>query len=76
MNQNIRKFLMQAEEEILAEVNGQNLKSPLSFKQRVSERFAQILVNYCADIADGHHSPYPHLSTGNMIKSYFGVNND
>ena len=76
MNENIRKFLTQAEDEVLEELKLSDKKSPLSLKERINERLAQLLIKHCAAIADGQYGLYPYTTHGEMMRNYFGVKND
>ena len=76
MNDNIRKFLIQAEDEVMQELKSSTRKSPPSVKERINERLAQLLIKHCADIADGRYGLYPYTTHGDMMRDFFGVKND
>ena len=37
------------------------------------DKFAELIIQECADLVDDHDDSYPYVSFGDMIKEHFGV---
>ena len=38
-----------------------------------NQKFAELIIQECADLVDNHDDSYPYVSFGDMIKEHFGV---
>ena len=41
--------------------------------ERSAEKFAQLIIQECANLVDNNDDSYPYVSFGDMIKQHFGV---